>query len=94
MRSYHPPDDAHMLAILEPADVRFISNAICIPETSSGQAAPLMAIASPALSVMAVMRLLLTPWASPRLGLANWQTSRRRDHLGNDCKRGDGDCLR
>jgi hypothetical protein len=32
---------------------------------------PLMAMASPALSVMAVMRLLLTPWASPRLGLAS-----------------------
>jgi hypothetical protein len=45
MRSYHPPDDAHMLAILEPAYIRLVCNTVSIPETRSGQAGQLIMMA-------------------------------------------------
>jgi hypothetical protein len=45
MRSYHPPDDAHMLAILEPAYIGFVGDTVRITETRSGQAGQLIMMA-------------------------------------------------
>ena len=52
---HHVPRTWLGQTILEPADVGFIGYAIAITETSSAQAAPLIAMALPVLSAMAAM---------------------------------------
>jgi hypothetical protein len=54
----HPPDDKRLLAILEPADVGFIGDTIAVPETSSGQATPLIATISPLSSPFMIVVML------------------------------------